>query len=558
MPNTKKSTDKNHKIATRQGYILSKSELSKKQITKIRKELTVVPKLNPDYMGDVEGFPVFNEDKNYFCVPKYYGVENFGKPVKNKIKHEKIDICFNGNLRPNQQQVANTCIKKIKKIGGGILSLPTGYGKTVLALYIAQQLGVKTFVLVNKTFLQDQWYDRIKSFTDARIGMVRQSKTDVENKDIVIGMLQSVSLIDYDPEIFNDIGLLIVDECHHNASRVFSKAFLKIGATYTIGLSATPERADGLTKVLHWHLGDVLAHIVRKGDRNVLIKALKYESDNNLYVEKKRWFKGNIKPDAVKMVSNLCKIPERNTLLINSIYHLMYQYERKILILSDRIEHLHILKDGLDKMIKKDIASGKIDEDEYKTAYYIGKMKQYELEDASDADVIFASYAMAAEGLDIDKLNTLVLATPKKNVIQSIGRILRKPIKEGMINPLIVDVFDEFSIFTNWSSVRQNYYDKCKYKTTSYQAYNEKVISIEEYLKLHGIISKKAKKVDVRKEYMIYKYGKGYYEIEKDMDFEDHHESMYIYDTDMMKIFNTSGEKIIEEEDMNQFLTIII
>lgn len=557
MPNNK-TNNINHKITTRQGYILSKDELDKKQILKIRKELTVVPKLNPDYTDGIEGFEVFNEDKNYICVPKYYGIEKFGKPVKNKIKHEKIDICFKGNLRPNQQEVADICIKKIKKFGGGILSLPTGYGKTVLALHIAKQLGVKTFVLVNKTFLQDQWYDRIKSFTDARIGMVRQSKTDVKNKDIVIGMLQSVSLIDYDPEIFKDIGLLIVDECHHNASRVFSKAFLKIGATYTVGLSATPERADGLTKVLHWHLGDILAQIVRKGDRNVLIKTLKYESNNELYCEKKRWFKGNIKPDAIKMVSNLCKIPERNTLLINSIYYLMQQYERKILILSDRIEHLNTLKNGLDKMIKKDISDNKIDEDEYKTAYYIGKMKQYELEDASEADVIFASYAMAAEGLDIDKLNTLVLATPKKNVIQSIGRILRKPIKEGMINPLIVDVFDEFSIFKNWSLVRQNYYDKCKYKIMTYQAYNEKVITIEEYLKMNGIISKKAKKVDARKEYIIHKYGKEYYEIEKDMDFEDHDENMYNYDTDLFKLFDTSNEQIIEQDDKDSFMTIII
>ena len=120
---------------------------------------------------------------------------------------------------------------------------------TTMSLYIACQLQVKTLVLVHKTFLQDQWIERCAQFTNAKIGIIRQKKVDVKGKDIVIGMLQSVSMINYDPVIFEDFGLIICDECHHFGSRVFSQALSKLSPKYTLGLSATPIRADGLTKV---------------------------------------------------------------------------------------------------------------------------------------------------------------------------------------------------------------------------------------------------------------------------------------------------------------------
>jgi len=543
-----------HKTLSRQGYVLSKSELTDTQLKKVKKDLLVIPKVDPNFNDGVEGFNVYHEDKRYIYIPRYYGIKNFGPYVyEDPLAKVKIDVIFKGKLRDSQKSIADECIGKIMDKGGGILSLPTGYGKTVLALYIAVQLGVKTCVLVNKTFLQNQWYERIKYFTNARIGMIRQNKTDVENKDIIIGMLQSVSMIDYEERkkknIFDDIGLLIVDECHHNASRVFSQAFFKIGAKYTIGLSATPERNDGLTKVLHWNLGELLVKIIRKGDRNVLIKSIKYESTNELSCEKKRWFKGKVNPDSVKMITNMYKIKERNDLLVDIIYNLLNQYERKILILSGRIEHLNILREGVNRLIKRDVEKGIIEPDEFCTSLYIGKMKEYELDDASEAEAIFASYAMAEEGLDIDKLNTLLFATPKKNIIQSIGRIMRKPIKDGDINPMIIDIIDNYSIFRRWGDLRNAYYEKCKYKIDPYHAFNDKIIGIKEYLTIKGSIRKKNndQNLDLRKEYITFHEGEDAYKLEEEFGFEDNDKSIYEYDPNLAKIFNTDNEKIIEQ-----------
>ena len=153
---------------------------------------------------------------------------------------------------------------------------------------------------MHKTFLQNQWYDRIKQFTNAKIGIIRQKKIDVDRKDIVIGMLQSISMIDYDLDIFKNIGVVIWDEVHHLGSRVFSQALYKTGAKYTIGLSATPYRADGLTKVFMWYLGDIIYKVTRKEDKNVIVKIFNYESNNLLFVEKKMWIRGKIKPAVQK------------------------------------------------------------------------------------------------------------------------------------------------------------------------------------------------------------------------------------------------------------------
>ena len=70
-------------------------------------------------------------------------------------------------------------------------------------------------------------------------------------------MLQSLSMIDYNEDIFSSFGFVIYDECHHLGAETFSKALLKTNFKYTLGLSATTKRADGLTKVFKWFLGDI-------------------------------------------------------------------------------------------------------------------------------------------------------------------------------------------------------------------------------------------------------------------------------------------------------------
>jgi superfamily II DNA or RNA helicase len=510
-----------HKYLTSHGYVLDKSILGKDKELSIKKELTVKPKIDKSFMkdqnDDVDSYSLFTESKQFLYVPRYYGVKNFGAPDKTKWNSNKSNIKFKGELREYQNSIIESCLKSLKEDGGGVISLYCGAGKTTLALYLACVLKVKTLVVVHKTFLQNQWYDRIKQFTNAKIGSIRQNKVDVENKDIVIGMLQSISMRDYDSKIFEGYSLVIFDECHHTGSRVYSKALQKTGAKYTIGLSATPTRSDGTTKVINWFLGDIIYKLERKGDKNVAVKSFLYETNNKLFVEKKRWFQGKNNPDTVRMRTNLCKITERNNFTVNIIDSLRKKYERKILVIAERRDHLKDLKQELDVLIDIEVKKGDLEPGEVKTGFYMGKMKAYELEESSQADIIFGTFAMAKEGLDIDKLNTLVLASPTKDIVQAIGRIMRKPIKEGDIVPLIVDLIDNFSTFPNWAKQRTDYYKKNKYTISNYMSLDKECISIKDYLINKGIINKKTKNVDIEKEYICYKYGQTHYDFLQEM-----------------------------------------
>ncbi|ARF12607.1 superfamily II DNA or RNA helicase [Klosneuvirus KNV1] len=542
-------------MLTNNGYIINKKELTKPKITQILKDLTVSPKVNEGYQTDAESFTVYKEDKDTLTIPRYYAAKKIGEPKDCiDINNSHVDFEFVGKLRDYQQTLVDDVLKTIKSSGGGILQLHTGYGKTTIALYLASVLKLKTLIIVHKTFLQDQWYDRIKQFTNASVGMIRQKKVDVEGKDIVIGMLQSISMIDYDQSIFKDFQLLIVDECHHMGSKVFSQALLKVFPKYTIGLSATPKRQDGLTKVIKWFLGDIIAKVERKGTNAVYIKSFNYSSTDKLFVEKKRWFKGKVKPDPTKMVSNLCIINDRNLFIANIINSLRKKDERKTLILSGRIEHLKTLKKLVEKLIQDDIKSGNCDTDEVKTAFYIGGMKDYELKDSAEADIIFATYSMAEEGLDIDGLNTLILATPKKNIIQSIGRIMRKPIKEGDVNPLIVDIIDDLSVFPNWSNPRTKYYKTNKYTIHEYKAMNDKMISLKDYMVKHNLIKNITPDMDFRKEYIVSKYGLDEYNFQKDTDFYDFPDEIFNYSCNLNDIFEIKHN--YEEEIKEMTITI--
>lgn len=362
---------------------------------------------------------------------------------------------------------------------------------TSMAIYIASVLGLKTLVLTHKSFLQDQWVDRIKQFTKSRVGIIRQKTVDVEDKDFVIGMIQSISKRNYDPNIFKGFGLVCIDECHRFGSKHFSNALYKVGAKYTIALTATPKRADGLMKVVNWFTGDIMFQKKLQINNQVITKIIGFLSTDKLFKEVTvlrkvqkfgKWVTAS-KPDFVQMISNLIEIKERNELIITILNTLRANPDRKILVLSERIAHLKLLKEGLDKKIQESVDSGEILKDECKTYFYIGELKKNQREKAEiEADVLFGSYKMAEEGLDIERLNTLVLASPKKDVVQSCGRILRKINKDTI--PMIIDISDKLSVFASQAKKREEYYTKCKYIQHFYYTQNGNLISPSKYLDL--------------------------------------------------------------------------
>lgn len=461
------------------GYIIDKKSISEDKLLKIKKDLTVEPKLSSfqdSFMiKNNNKFEIFQEGKAKIIVPKFYGIQMFGIPETNLIDYKKLDAVntvFEGKLRDNQLLIINKLRQiyfnddeSLKQFGGGILAVPPGRGKTVMALYLIKLINVKTLVIVHKTFLVNQWVERIKQYLPAiRIGYLYQDVIDIEDKDIVIGMLQSISMKNYDDDIFEDFKFVVFDEVHHLGAKVFSRSLLKIQANLTLGLSATPERKDGLEQVFYWYLGPIIHYDNENNVSDVIVNLYNYSLSKPNDLFKIKILKTTKTINYSRMISNLTKIIERNNFIVKILHDITKHKERRVLVLSNIIDHLR----ELERLIIEKLPN-------ISYGYYIGGMKLNKLKSSEDKQIILASYAMASEGLDIKALNTLILATPKSDIIQSIGRILRKD--KNTIIPTIYDIIDNNNIFKAQAKKRINQYTGRNYEIKYHNIVDEDFIN---------------------------------------------------------------------------------
>lgn len=374
--------EKKKSILSRRGYTIRKDRYSPRQIQKLRKDLTVKPKTFAQFSQNVLPFQIYLESQKKLYIPKYYGLNILGEPESNNITNgDEISIKFKGDLRPEQKPVAEKFLEVAEKEGGGLISLPCGYGKTILGIYLACQLKQKTLVVVHKDFLLNQWKERIEQFVpEAEIGVIKQNKVNITGKDIVLAMLQSISMKEYPEDTFDSFGFVIVDECHHLAAEVFSRALPKISTRYMLGLSATPNRKDGLSKVFEWYLGNMVYCIKQREPDLVLVELIQYYSNDNRYSKDEIMYNGN--RCTSRMITNICQFAPRTKVIVDKLKTLI-EDNRRILILSDRRDHLTTMKDNIDKL--------KL----CTTGYYVGGSKQWELKESEDKDVILGTYSMA-------------------------------------------------------------------------------------------------------------------------------------------------------------------
>lgn len=442
-------TDQISSYIGKRGYTIYKEALSVNDQKFIREELTVAPYI-PKCPIKPESFTVFLESQNKFYLPKYFGIDNFGIPDDYRLSDGlQINVNFTGTLRENQKPIVKAFMDNINSgKNGGLLDVPCGYGKTLMALYIISILKVKTLIVVHKTFLLNQWIERINEFLPGtRIGKIQGQIIDIDNKDIVIGMLQSLSKKDYPEEMIGQFGFTIVDECHHISSQYFSKMLLKVITKYTLGLSATMVRKDGLSNVFKMFLGEIVYSVKREKEDNVIVKAIEYNSNDEDFNEVKYDYRGN--PQYSTMITKLCGYNDRTECILRILQNeLDKDSEQQIIILGQNKNILVYLHNAIKH---RNIGS---------VGYYVGGMKEPQLKESETKKIIVATYAMAAEGLDIKTLTTLILATPRTDITQAVGRILR--VKRA--NPLIIDIIDSHSIFKNQYKKRKSFYKKNDYQ----------------------------------------------------------------------------------------------
>lgn len=442
----------------KKGYTIKKSEFTQSQLYELRKELHVKPNTGMTGYGVAVTYPIYRESTNKMYIPRYFGIEKFGETSTVTIpKGVDINLSFSGSLFQYQTDIVNKFISHIGDSGGGLLDVEPGKGKTVMGLNILSKIKKKTLVVVHKSFLVNQWEERIDQFLpDAKVGRIQGKIIDVEDKDIVIGMLQTLSTKKISDEIINQFGFTIYDECHHLSAEVFSQVMINITTNYVLGLSGTMTRKDGLTKVFKWFIGPVVHKEKTESQEEVLINCLVFQDpDNEEYNEVETDFKGN--PQYSKMITKICSNETRTNMIVNVIsYELKQEIKQQIMILA---HNKNLINELFDKIRVFEPSVG----------LYIGGMKDSQLKESETKKVIIATYAMASEGLDIKTLTTLLMATPKTDVCQSVGRILRSK----HARPLVIDIIDDHDIFRRQFKKRKSYYNKKKYNIRMYDNLNK-------------------------------------------------------------------------------------
>ena len=439
------------------GYTLLKECMDADDLKLLRDELTVGAYV-PKAPVQPPKFPIYRECSKKIYIPRFYGTKIYGPPEETRIPpgtSVSESLVFAGEMREYQNVIVDKYIHQVTRPenagmgGGGLLDVDPGKGKTVMALNIISRLRMKTLVIVHKSFLLNQWIERIQQFLPAaRVGMIQGQIVDIDDKDIVIGMLQSLSMKEYPRDLFDTFGLSVYDECHHMSAEVFCRCMMKVVTKYTLGLSGTMVRKDGLTKVFKYFLGEVVHK--EKNDTTshaVIVKGIQYKVDDAEFNETEYDYRGN--PKFSTMISKVCNYNRRSEFILDVLQNeLKTNPDQQVMILAHNRSLLEYFHDAIEH---RKIAT---------VGYYVGGMKEAALKLSESKKVIIATYAMASEGLDIKTLTTLIMASPKTDVCQSVGRILR--VKHAA--PLVIDIIDPQDVFRSQWLKRQTYYIKQKYR----------------------------------------------------------------------------------------------
>lgn len=342
----------------------------------------------------------------------------------------------------------------------GILQSPAGSGKTQIGIALACKLGVKTLWLTHTKDLLTQSKKRAEQYIDSDlIGVISEGKVNI-GKGITFATIQTMCKLDLD-QYRNIWDCIIVDECHRvsgtpTAVTQFSKVLNSLSARHKYGLSATVHRSDGLIKATYAMLGDVI-HIVPDEAVQERIMSVNVLPRGTGTILNPAFLNSDGTINYCKLISYLTINSERNQIILDDLIENSTHYN---LILSERVDHLKLLYDYLPDNIKSKAAviDGKMVSKKQKAE------REKVIEDMRQGTkhYLFATYALAKEGLDIPRLDRLYLTTPQKDyavIVQSVGRVART--FEGKDQPLVYDYVDNMRLLQKSFKRRCTSYRKC-------------------------------------------------------------------------------------------------
>lgn len=429
--------------------VLLKSQYDLETIEAVKKALTFK---EPKFRGKESTKPpyfAYAESESILQIPKFYplGIKIYpknnigflprltlGRPASFSFPDSEKDM-----LRDLQKEAIEKIVMRLSKATilkprGGVLQLPCGYGKTRCASFIMQRLGVVTLVLVSNKQLAVQFERALHEISvDVTTATLPKPSKPLPDVTVIFGTLQSIYSRRYSAEYLAPIGLVVIDEAHHIAAPTFAQAMCTLPVARVLALTATPERSDGKEKLIYYLAGDTAYKALRPKNEKLSIHVEFIEFNNNR--EYSRIFNKQYESlcERMQLVVRLSQIESRNNLIVNALVFFSNQ-DRNILVLAKLVAHLHELAR---------IFSEKKNTDTF--GFFTGEEPQPVRDASAKCKVIFATFDMAKEGLDIPRLDTLFLASPAESLTQCVGRILRD--FPGKQDPVVFDVHDNCVAF---------------------------------------------------------------------------------------------------------------
>jgi superfamily II DNA or RNA helicase len=415
------------------GYFwLRKSSLSEKVLSSLRSEMSVQSATNNFVTGKPTAmFTLAREDETWFGVPPAFKHDLLPRPDF-EIKHYGLEreIQFGGEFKSwrtdyDQKDVAEKMLQALLTSGSGLLCLDTGMGKTLVALWLIASLGVKTLVVVHKKDSIIQFTKQAHRFLPGcKVGEMRASVRRTKDMDIVLTTVQSLSKGKYSPELLSEFGFVVADEIHLMVAEVFHLAFTYLRCRYRLGLTATPERVDGLGIIIEWFFGQPVVTI-RQPRSDVFVRALHYQAGD----QKLLWLgnPANKKPNFTGMVTRLVNDNWRNQLIAKEICEQAISTTGQILVISERKAHVAALAALVSKLAPTRAETAQAPEKVLVIASMVGDDKDEQRQDSKRADIVVSTLKLAKETLDMPNLTRLIVTTPiSKNIVQQLrGRLLR-------------------------------------------------------------------------------------------------------------------------------------
>lgn len=316
-------------------------------------------------------------------------------------------------LRPSQQEAVDLLTDN------GLVNAPVGFGKSIVGLALAYKLQTKTLIITTTTTIRDMWISEIEKHFGIKAGIMGDGKFNIDSP-IVVGNIQTVSRrLD---KINAEFGLVIVDEVHRSPATTFTTTLNALRARYKVGLSGTLERKDGM----HCVLQDYFGHIKFIGKvENVMTPSV------HLYNTGIELNMNEFTPWA-QLMTKLMTNPDYKNMVEALVKHYV-SIGHKVLVLADRTEflgdlHLRMSDDSF-------IITGAVK----------GSTIRNEIMDAVAAlprgCALFATQSIFSEGVSLNELSAVVLATPINNeplLEQICGRVQRQA--KDKPEPIIIDL----------------------------------------------------------------------------------------------------------------------